>query len=235
MSESSVRHVPISSSDTTRNRPILLVPVGAFEQHGPHLPLDTDTQIAVALCDATFEACEKRGTPLVVGPPLTVTASDEHRGFTGTLSIGTEATAEIFSALAESASWSRGVVFVNGHGGNADAITLAHDRLARRNITHTFWSVTGYATNDSHAGRGETSLMLHVAPHLVRSDKFVTGNTNELSTLLATMRTSGVQAVSPNGVLGDPHGANAEEGKELFARNVASLVDCVVTCNQRWE
>ena len=107
---------------------VVIVPVASLEQHGPHLPLHTDTVVATAL--ARELAARRRDC--VVAPPLTITASGEHQGFPGTLSIGTAVMSDVLIELVRSADWSRGVVFVNGHGGNATAMvraaaTLAHE------------------------------------------------------------------------------------------------------------
>src|SRR3954449_5713373 len=98
--------------------PILLLPVGSCEQHGPHLPLHTDTVIATALACGVAE----RRSDCVVAPPITIGASGEHQGFAGTLSIGTDAMTNVLIELVRSADWAAGVVFVNGHGGNAAAM-----------------------------------------------------------------------------------------------------------------
>lgn len=199
--------------------PIVALPIGSCEQHGPHLPLDTDTRIAVALADRLAAAVDG----VLVAPPLAVTASGEHRGFPGTLSIGTEATTLVLVELVRSAGWSRGVVFVNGHGGNAAAV-----RAAARTLTAEGRHVVAWwpriADGDAHAGRTETSLMLAVAPHLVRLDAAESGNTGTLAELSAALTTGGVAAVSPNGVLGDPSGASAAEGSTLLDELAADLV-----------
>src|SRR3954454_19076570 len=98
--------------------PLLAVPVGSCEQHGPHLPLDTDTRIAVHLAEALGH-----GRPdVVVAPAGAVGASGEHAGFPGTLSIGTAALTTVLIELIRSADHFAGVVLVNGHGGNAEAV-----------------------------------------------------------------------------------------------------------------
>ncbi|MFN5650364.1 MAG: creatininase family protein, partial [Actinomycetes bacterium] len=96
---------------------LVVVPLGSWEQHGPHLPPDTDSVIISAVVAAAAGGREG----ITVAPTLGITASDEHAGFGGTLSIGTEATAAAVVAIARSASWASGVLFANGHGGNADA------------------------------------------------------------------------------------------------------------------
>src|SRR5215468_10610988 len=103
-------------------RKLLVVPVGSLEQHGPHLPLDTDTRIAVA---AAERACA--GRPAIgLAPAIAIGASGEHAAFPGTLSIGTEALALLLVELGRHASlhWPA-MLLVNGHGGNGPAIAGA--------------------------------------------------------------------------------------------------------------
>ena len=107
--------------------PVVVVPLGAWEQHGPHLPSDTDTLIISAVA-ATAVA---RFPGVVLAPTLPITASDEHHGFGATLSIGTGAFASSVVAIARSAQWAAGVLFVNGHGGNADGLAMAREALRR--------------------------------------------------------------------------------------------------------
>ena len=102
-------------------QPVLCVPLGSCEQHGPHLPLGTDTIIAEAIADALAG----RRPGLVVAPTVGVTASGEHADFPGTLSIGTAALVSVVVELVRSADWADGVVLVNGHGGNRDAVDRA--------------------------------------------------------------------------------------------------------------
>jgi len=203
-------------------RVVLCVPVGSCEQHGPHLPLATDTIIAEAL--AAGLAARRPGT--LVGPSLTVTASGEHAGFPGTLSIGTDATAQVVVELARSADWAAGVVLVNGHGGNRDAVERATAVLAGegRRILPWWPRIPG---GDAHAGRTETSLLLALRPDLVHLDRAAPGETAPLPSLATRLRTEGVRAVAPTGVLGDPTGASAVEGTTLLRRLVDDLTDAV--------
>ena len=201
--------------------PILVVPVGSCEQHGPHLPLVTDTVIATALARALAD----RRSDCVVAPALTISASGEHQGFAGTLSIGNAAMADVVIELARSAGWARAVVFVNGHGGNAAAMTRAAQTLDResRNILVWWPRVAG---GDPHAGHVETSLMLALAPDAVRLDRAVAGPVPEIAELVR----SGVLASSPSGVLGDPTTASRKDGERLLALLVGQLTEAV----ERW-
>ena len=189
--------------------PIVVVPVGSCEQHGAHLPIDTDTVIARALADdlaARREDC-------VVAPPLTITASGEHQGFPGTLSIGTEIMAGVVIELARSAEWARAVVFVNGHGGNVTAMQRAAEvfEVERRDVL-IWWPHV--PDGDPHAGHTETSLMLSLTPDRVRPDRAVAGPVPDLAELVR----HGVRALSDSGVLGDPTDASPDDGARIFGR-----------------
>jgi mycofactocin system creatininase family protein len=195
---------------------VLVVPIGSLEQHGPHLPLDTDTRIAVAIAE---QAADRRDD-LLVAPALAIGASGEHAGFPGTLSIGSDALRTVVVELVRSADAFRGVILVNGHGGNHDAMHAATTQLRaeRRNVVTWSPSVPG---GDAHAGHTETSIMLAIDPGCVRVDRIQTGTTEPLREILDAMRAGGVRSVSPTGVLGDPSTANATDG----ARILTALVD----------
>lgn len=209
----------------------LLVPLGSTEQHGPHLPLDTDTVIAAELA---IRAAARCGDAVIVAPALPYGASGEHAGFHGTLSIGTSALTSVLVELGRSATPPNGgpfarLVFVNGHGGNHTALTVALAILQDegRNVTAWWPQVTG---GDAHAGHTETSLLLAIAPERVRfpaGDRrtdALRGNTEPLSTLLAALRSGGFRAVSPSGILGDATTADAQEGERMLLDLVEQLV-----------
>ncbi|WP_433034422.1 mycofactocin biosynthesis peptidyl-dipeptidase MftE [Actinomycetospora sp. CA-053990] len=148
--------------------PVLLVPVGATEQHGPHLPLGTDTAIA-----ATVAA--RSGHP--VAPALPYGASGEHESFPGTVSIGTETLAAVIVELGRSACrFARRLVLVNGHGGNVGALRAAV-ALLRSEGRDVAWFPCGVPGADAHAGHHETGVMLALAPDTVRPDLAAPGNT----------------------------------------------------------
>ena len=198
---------------------ILLLPIGSCEQHGPHLPLDTDTQIAQYLC---VQAAQQDNR-ILIAPSLTISASGEHAGFPGTLSIGTEALTQVLVEIVRSADWSNGVVFVNGHGGNADAVYGATRTLTseHRNVA-AWWPRIEHG--DAHAGASETSMMLVINPEQVNMAKAEAGSTQPMSEISAQLRSGGVRAVSSNGVLGDPTTATFEHGHNLLSQLTHDLV-----------
>ncbi|MDI2030172.1 mycofactocin biosynthesis peptidyl-dipeptidase MftE [Saccharopolyspora sp. TS4A08] len=207
---------------------LLLVPVGSLEQHGPHLPLDTDTAIAVAVANGTAARLAEHGVTTWVAPALTLGSSGEHQHFAGTLSIGTEVLQHMVVELVRSArTWVPRVVLVNAHGGNARALTLAVTQLVREGH-EVAWLPCRTEEVDLHAGCTETSLMLHLHPNSVRVELAEAGNTGPLAEILPAMIDGGVIAVSPNGVLGDPAGATAEQGRDLLEMMIADTVQAVL-------
>ncbi len=201
---------------------ILAVPVGATEQHGPHLPLTTDTDIAQALCDGLAAA----RPDVLVAPAVAYGSSGEHAGFAGTLSIGQEATELLLVELGRSAAGTFGrLLFVSAHGGNAGPVARAVARLRAESrdvgVFQPRWP------GDPHAGRPETALQLALRPSGVRMDRAVAGDTRPLGEVLPLLREGGVSAVTATGVLGDPTSATAAEGRELLALLTGALVSHV--------
>ena len=170
---------------------VLAIPLGSTEQHGPHLPLSTDTELAVALCDRLAAAVPQ----VVVELVRSATATFDH------------------------------VVLVSAHGGNAEPVERAARALRAESrdvlVVHPHWD------GDPHAGRPETSLQLLLRPDAVDLTRAAAGNPAPLAELMPQLRRAGVRGVAPNGVLGDPAGASAEEGATLLAALAADLVDRV--------
>src|SRR5829696_8883635 len=146
---------------------LLVVPVGSTEQHGHHLPLGTDTAVACAVAEAAADALPGA----LLAPALAYGASGEHEDFPGTVSLGTEAFTGLLVEYGRSAGrWAGRVLLVNGNGGNLDALRAAVP-LLRSEGRDVAWFPCGVAGGDAHAGRTETSLMLHVEPGAVGEDR----------------------------------------------------------------
>jgi creatinine amidohydrolase len=213
---------------------VALIPVGATEQHGPHLPVGTDTIIATALADAAA------GEVAVVLPAIAFGASFFHgTRLAGTVAFSGEETAATAALVAEACvdSGFRRLLFVNGHVGNAAALWIACDRFRRefpdlRIGVVQWWDLTPdiarRATEDAadwHANAAETSLMLVLRPELVDTDRMRDADDPD--------RTAGVvfrypvQHVSTNGVTGYPSRATKSMGLQLWQDVVAAARDLV--------
>jgi mycofactocin precursor peptide peptidase len=207
--------------DLDRREAVLAIPLGATEQHGPHLPLSTDTAIASALAERLAAAL----SGIVVAPALAYGASGEHQDFTGTVSIGADAMELVLVEMARSATATfRRVLFVSAHGGNAVAVTHAVRRLRSEGRDVRAWSPATVWDGDAHAGYTETSVMLALDPVSVRMDAAQPGDRRPVSELMPLLRRQGVAAVSPSGVLGDPTGASPRAGERLLATAAQALV-----------
>jgi creatinine amidohydrolase/Fe(II)-dependent formamide hydrolase-like protein len=222
---------------------IALLPVGAIEQHGPHLPLDTDAFDADHLARRVAEACSNP-KPLVL-PLIPYGVSYHHDDFPGTISVGNEALSKMVYDVGMSCA-RHGItklVIVNGHGGNTPTLQFAA-QLINRNA-NIFTAVdTGETSdvdmaelcetpNDVHAGEIETSTSLAVRPDLVRMDRaeaFVPDFSNQYLDFSARRSVewyARTLKISPNGVLGDPTLASAEKGRLMWKIMVANLVELV--------
>jgi mycofactocin precursor peptide peptidase len=231
---------------------MLAVPVGSTEQHGPHLPLSTDTDVAVALAGGLAA----RRADVVVAPPVGYGSSGEHAGFAGTISIGQQALELTLLELGRSAAETFGhILFVCAHGGNREPATRAMARLRGESVDGLLWMAgdapAGGAgsrrsfssaiairmlrlkgrrrtsTADAHAGRTETAIQLALDPRRVRMSRAEAGNRTPIAELMPLLRAEGIRVASRNGVLGDPSGASAAEGAELLAALTADLLAAV--------
>jgi creatinine amidohydrolase len=208
-----------------------LVPVGATEQHGPHLPAGTDTIVASAICAAVGSA-----TGAVVLPAIPVGCSFGHgREIPGTLSLTPELLAALVRQYADWAASSglRRLLFVNGHMGNSAALGAGTDhlRLERPDLKANWvewWLLTDrlraamlHEGADVHGNRAETSMMLHVAPDLVDLAAAAGADDEDRTDGLVFRYTA--SALSRNGVTGRPSEATASLGAELMAEAVTAL------------
>lgn len=212
---------------------LAVLPVGATEQHGPHLPFETDTLLATAAAralvpDPSGGAAQGPGPGagsadgigrVTVLPALAYGASGEHQAFAGTVSMGTGALVETVLEIGRSVStWADRLLVVNGHGGNVEALRRAVTRL-RYEGRDAAWLPcrSSESPGDTHAGHAETSLLLHLHPELVRMDLAEPGCTEPLDRVLPALRRGGVAALASNGILGDPTTATVIEGRRLWA------------------
>jgi creatinine amidohydrolase len=209
--------------ESTRGANLLAVPIGSLEQHGPHLPFDTDTRIAIELA-GRLSALRP---DVVVAPAVPYGASGEHAAFPGTMLVRHEVLAEFLVELIRSARASfSGIVLVSAHGGNSQALASVDDRCRAEGDPVLVWAATT-SGGDAHAGRTETSMMLAIDASVVRSDRARAGCVEPLEAILPRLRAEGVRPISSNGVLGDPEGATADEGLALLRAMATALADAV--------
>lgn len=225
------RHTTTEATQLFAEARIALLPVGATEQHGPHLELSTDISIASAMAE---RIAEQLGEPAIVCPPLAYGISEHHLRFAGTLTLRPATfqavIADVIESLAEHGVTR--ILVVNGHGGNVDAVRLAA-RVAKRDhgilVAHMMWaSVIGDLIAEEMAGRGahnhaceiETSLALALCPEIVRDERPGPAVYAGLEPLISppTARFDvplRFDELSPDGALGDPSRANAALGARL--------------------
>jgi creatinine amidohydrolase len=217
----------------TRGARVAVLPVGSFEQHGPYLPLATDTLVACAVARRIAAAY-----PVHLLPPVTVSCSHEHAAWPGTVSISAVTLHAVVSDIAASLRRSgvAALVVVNGHGGNYVLGNLVQEASARGERMALFpagedWETAreraGVATSlltDMHAGEIETSILLHAHPEFVRpgheSADFIADDRRHLLTL-------GMSGYSESGVIGRPSLGSADKGRKLLASLVESFAPCL--------
>ena len=236
----------VQARERLRSVDIALLPVGAVEQHGPHLPLDTDAWDAEYFCRRVAAACTDP-KPLVL-PLVPYGVSYHHDSFAGTLSVGPEALADFVYDIGMSAA-RHGItklVIVNGHGGNGPALQVAAQRINRdaRIFTCVDSGETSDADidaltatpNDVHAGEVETSTSLATRPHLVDMSLAEPAVPEFSTRYLDFTSAHGIPwyehtaKISSSGVLGDPTRATAEKGEkiwEIMVDHLRRLVEAV--------
>ncbi|MET7285335.1 creatininase family protein [Streptomyces sp. NPDC005573] len=206
-----------------RSPQVAVLPVGSFEQHGPYLPLATDTLVA---CAVAGEIAARY--PVHLLPPVTIACSHEHADWPGTVSISAVTLHAVVRDIAESLRRSgvEALVVVNGHGGNYVLGNVVQEASARGERMALFpaaedWEeareAAGVVTSlltDMHAGEIETSILLHAHPEFVRpgheSADFTADDRRHLLT-------TGMSAYTESGVIGRPSLGSAEKGKALLA------------------
>ncbi len=228
------------------DRSIVVQPLGAIEQHGPHLPFNTDLLIADRVSHA---AVERVGAELDVWllPPLAYTKSNEHAWSSGTIWLSATTLLAVLDDIGRciAATAARKLVFFNGHGGNSALVAVANRELRLAHGLMTFLAHPGVPPDQGgvsapdelgmgiHGGTDETAMMLHLAPHLVD----MSAATRNVPGHLATNRyvrfggSVGFGWLSndfgPDGHIGDPTAATADRGEQLVDQAVDAFCEAL--------
>ncbi|MEJ2234196.1 MAG: creatininase family protein [Syntrophobacterales bacterium] len=220
-----------------------LLPVGSIEQHGPHLPLDSDAFDAEYLAHKVAEICSDP-KPLVL-PLIPYGVSYHHEGFSGTISISPDTLSQLVYEIGMGAArlGITKLLIINGHGGNSPALNFAAQMINRD--AHIFTCVdTGESSdpdvdalaetpNDVHAGEIETSTTLAVRPDQVRMEKartFIPRFSSRYLNFTSKRRVNWyahTARISPEGVLGDPTKASSDKGRRIWDLMISNLVELV--------
>lgn len=233
-------------TSTLTDRSILIVPIGAIEHHGPHLPLITDALMAETTASAAVAAGVEAGLDLWQLPTLSVGKSDEHYWAPGTLWLSASTLMSVLEDLGRSVAMTPApkIVFMNGHGGNVALLQVAVRQLRRMFGLQTFvmpaLRIAAGTGRDGepdefgqgiHGGYAETSVVMHLRPDLVDESLFA----RNVPEHLAEYEHLGFNGkpvqfgwlsndFGPSGVIGDPTGANAEAGRRGFESSVGLAV-----------
>ena len=238
-------------------RSILVQPLGAVEQHGPHLPFNTDLLIAERVATAAVErAALDREVWLL--PPLAYTKSNEHAWSSGTIWLSADTLLRVLDDIGRCVAMTpaRKLVFMNGHGGNSALVGVANRELRLHHGLMTFLAHPGVPPDQGgvsgadehgmgiHGGTDETSLMLHLAPDLVDMTA-ATRNIPQSMIDNEHVRFGGTVGFGwlsndfgADGHIGDPTTATSERGAQLFDAAVTAFVDALgeigrASCRER--
>ncbi|RDI56005.1 creatininase family protein [Nocardia mexicana] len=244
MTTSTRRFADLSTTeipDVLHRDSILVLPTGAIEPHGPHLPLRTDLVMAEAVSAAAVDRAAAQGEDVWLLPALGYTKSDEHANLPGAMWLQAETMLRVVTDLGRSiaATPARRLLFVNCHGGNSALLEVALRELRRRFGLQTFLYASPARPGPTesgfgiHAGWAETSMMLHLRPDLVDMTQAKPAVPHALSGHKHVGFGKPVRFgwladdFAESGVIGDPTGADAAVGAELFAAAVDSLLQSI--------
>jgi len=215
--------------EAMKERPVALVPVGATEAHGPHLPVSTDTLIALEMAKRGAAKLKERGVPCLILPPVEFTVADFGAAFAGTLSLPPETAVALLRDIAVvAAKRFRAVAFANIHlePGHVECLRKAVDEATQAgakacwaDITKKRWAEQmgeAFLLGD-HGGAWETSLMMAAAPDQVRDA--VRRNLPPVDGILPALKKGAktfAEAGGEDAYFGDPTAASAEDGETYF-------------------
>ena len=223
---------------------LAVIPVGSTEQHGPHAPLGTDALTAEAVAVAGVEAYkEQTGVDVPTAPVIPVGIADEHRAFDGTLWVSPDTFRAYVRETAESLAhhgFDR-LVFVNGHGGNVDALREVSGEMSRHGEAYAV-AFTWFDSVDSeipmgHGGPRETAVVRHLRPELINESEAETAGehaSDHWGEWVAGVNLAyDSDEFSVNGVVGDPSDGTADEGARLVDQAADALCELLAAVDER--
>jgi creatinine amidohydrolase len=254
MADNSIRYwQSMTTTDVSRaveTDPVVIMPLAAIEQHGPHLPLSTDLEIGMGVLASAFRHLPG-DFPAWVLPPLAVGASEEHTRFPGTLSLAAETLTRVIyeCGVALAQSGVRRIVLSNSHGGNRHVLNSAGLRLRREHgllvvkVSYLEFPPLQAAElpasewrHGLHGGAVETAMMLHLRPDLVRTERIRHARPlgEELAATMRHLTPEGVASfawmaedINRSGVSGDARLASAPKGELLVNHYGEALADVI--------
>ena len=237
--------------DLANQNAVVVIPVAAIEQHGPHLPVQVDSRLAT---EVSLRAARKAfpARPTVVLPVIWHGLSEHHMPFGGTITLDHQTLHAVFRCVIASVQRHgfKDVLIMNGHGGNIlSSQLIAQDltvELGATIVAATYWLEGEHAigplledqSNVLHAGEAETSMMLALAPELVDATDLsahaVEADLGFLKAGEGSYRWRDLTHVTHNGVIGDPSSATAEKGEQLLEAAAEAIANLIVT-KETWQ
>jgi creatinine amidohydrolase len=230
--------------DAAKRDAIVILPIGSIEQHGPHLPVEVDSQLGEQVALRTARRLDAHGTPTLVLPMLWTGVSEHHMSFGGTITLDLPTFCAVVEGIVKSLvrHGFRRVVLLNGHGGNENALRCLADELTPKYripiVEFTYWyaaaepiaAILETQKGLQHACEAETAMMMAVRPELVAEARIPLAKANrtpDVSDLVGggVYRWRAIGAMSSSGVVGNPEAASVAKGQRLFDAVSAALAD----------
>ena len=248
MSESLGEKTWHEAKELAEKNAIAVVPIGAFEQHGKHLPLDTDMRLVTMVANRSAQIVKSKGIPIVVTPPVWTAFSPHHMNFSGTITLSMSSFVNVLQDICRCLNQHgfKKIFLLNGHGGNTNIIRSVIQALfleeGIRVTAASYWDFalefikewrTSLPGGIDHACEMETALMLHLFQELVKKEaikdarwfpetKYLTGDLT-IGGVVATAFS--LDEISSTGVAGSPEAATALKGQELFDEIILSVAE----------
>ncbi|MDR3536944.1 MAG: creatininase family protein [Acetobacteraceae bacterium] len=230
--------------EKARQDAIVILPVAALEQHGPHLPVEVDTLLGEAVAARTAAKVAARGQAVLVLPVLWTGISEHHMSFGGTVTLDFATFAALIEGVVRSVlrHGFKRIVLLNAHGGNENALRTITDDLTPKLgvpiVQFTYWYAAAVAIAKiletqgglQHACEAETAMMMVVRPELVATDRIPLAKSNtspDVSDVAGggVYRWRSIGSRSGSGVVGNPEAATVEKGERLFEAIATALAE----------